>query len=174
MLIAQEYMDKRMPNNALKRLFVMIWMIFGVVLIAEFTATITTSQTVSQLRPTIESLSDLSGKRVLTVVGSTAEEFLITQEVHHSTVERITDAYEALLDSQADAIVFDAPVLLFYAHNQGYGLVKVVGSIYQEENYGIALPTDSPLREPVNSALLGLQSSGRYNAIYEKWFGPTE
>ena len=174
MLIAQEYMDKRKPHNTLKRLFVMGWMIFGVVLIAEFTAAITTSQTVSQLRPTIEGLSDLHGKRVLTVAGSTAEEFLLAQEMHHLTVERIEDAYEALLNDQADAIVFDAPVLLFYVQNHGYGLVKVVGSTFQEEDYGIALPTGSPLRKPINSALLRLQSSRRYDTIYEMWFGFTE
>ena len=174
MLIVQEYMDKRKPNNVLKRLFVMSWMIFGVVLIAEFTATITTSQTVSQLRPAVESLSDLQGKRVLTVIGSTSEAFLLDQEIHHSTVEQIAEAYEALLNDQADAIVFDAPVLLFYAQNQGYGLVKVVGSTFQEEVYGIALPTGSPLREPINLALLRLKGSGRYDAIYEKWFGPSE
>lgn len=171
MLIRQEYMDMEKPNKVLKRLFVMGWMVFGIVLIAEFTAVITTSQTVSQLRPTIDSLSDLQGKRVLTVAGSTAEEFLLTEQMRYTTVERIEDAYEALLDDQADAIIFDAPVLLYYAEHQGYGSVKVVGPIFQEENYGIALSADSPLRKPINSALLRLQSSGRYDTIYKKWFG---
>jgi polar amino acid transport system substrate-binding protein len=174
MLIAQEYMDKQKPKNALKRLLVMVWMIFGVVLVAEFTAAITASQTVSQLRPTIEGLSDLYGKRVLTVGGSTSEEFLLALEMHHITVERIADAYEALLNDEADAIVFDAPVLLFYAQNQGYGLVKVVGATFQEEDYGIALPTGSPLREPINWALLRLKSSGCYDEISKKWFGSME
>jgi polar amino acid transport system substrate-binding protein len=171
MLIKQEYMDMEKPTKVLKRLFVMGWMVFGIVLIAEFTATITTSQTVSQLRPTIDGLSDLQGKRVLTVAGSTSEEFLLTEQMHYTTVERIDDAYEALLNDQTDAIVFDAPVLLFYAEHQGYGLVKVVGPIFQEENYGIALPAGSPLRKPINTALLRLQSSGRYDTIYKKWFG---
>jgi len=171
MLIKQEYMDVEKPNKVLKRLFVMGWMVFGIVLIAEFTAAITTSQTVSQLRPTIDGLSDLQGKRVLTVAGSTSEEFLLTEQMRYTTVERIDDAYGALLNDQADAIVFDAPVLLFYAEHQGYGLVKVVGPIFREEDYGIALPAGSPLRKAINSALLRLQSSGRYDTIYKRWFG---
>lgn len=174
MLLKQEYMERVMPNGFLKRLFVMVWMILGVVLIAEFTATITASQTVSQLRPTIESLADLQGRRVLTVAGSTADDFLIMQELRHTTVATINEAFDALLNDETDAIVFDAPVLLFYSQNQGYGLVRVVGPIIQEENYGIALPTESPLREPINAALLRLKSSGRYDKIYEKWFGPTQ
>ncbi|MFM8320478.1 MAG: transporter substrate-binding domain-containing protein [Chloroflexota bacterium] len=171
MLIKQEYMDARMPAQPLKRLFVMAYMIFGVVLIAEFTAAITTSQTVSQLRPTIEGLADLQGQRVLTVAGSTAEEFLIAQEIRHTSVERIDDAYAALSADEADALVFDSPVLLFYAQHEGYGLAKVVGPVFQEEDYGIALPTGSSLREPINTALLRLHSSGKYDALYKKWFG---
>ena len=174
MLLKQEYMDRAVPNSFLKRLFVMGWMVVGIVLIAEFTAAITASQTVSQLRPTIESLSDLQGRRVLTVAGSTADEFLLTEDLRHATVETIDEAYDALLNDEVDAIVFDAPMLLFYSQNQGYGLVRVVGPIFQEENYGIALPTGSPLREPINAALLRLKSSGRYDKIYEKWFGPTQ
>jgi polar amino acid transport system substrate-binding protein len=171
MLLRHEYLDKAKPNGLWKRLFAMGSMVVGIVLIAEFTAAITASQTVSQLRPTIESLSDLQGRRVLTVAGSSADDFLITQELRHTTVETINEAYDALLNDGTDAIVFDAPVLLFYSHNQGYGLVRVVGPIFQEEDYGIALPTGSPLREQINAALLRLKSSGRYDKIYEKWFG---
>jgi polar amino acid transport system substrate-binding protein len=105
------------------------------------------------------------------VAGSTADDFLLTQEIRHATTGTLNAAYDALLSDEADAIVFDAPVLLFYSQNQGYGLVRVVGSIFQEEEYGIALPTSSPLREPINAALLRLKSSGRYDKIYEEWFG---
>jgi polar amino acid transport system substrate-binding protein len=167
-------MDKAIPNGFLKRLFVMAWMVVGIVLIAEFTASIAASQTVSQLRPTIEGLSDLQGKRVVTVAGSTTEEFLTSEDIRYITVERIDDAYEELLNDQADAIVFDSPVLLYYTQHQGYGRVRVVGQIYQEEDYAIALPTGSPLRKQINLALLRLKSSGRYDKTYEKWFGSTK
>jgi polar amino acid transport system substrate-binding protein len=174
MLLRHEYMDKAKPDRFFKRLFAMVSMVVGIVLIAEFTAAITASQTVSQLRPTIEGLADLQGRRVVTVAGSTADTFLLTQDVRHATVETIADAYPTLLSDEADAIVFDAPVLLFYSQNQGYGLVRVVGPVFQEEEYGIAMATGSPLREPVNAALLRLKSSGRYDKIYEKWFGATQ
>lgn len=59
MLLKQDYMDKAKPNSILNRLFAMGWMVVGIVLIAEFTVAITASRTVSQLRPTIEGLSDL-------------------------------------------------------------------------------------------------------------------
>ena len=36
----------------------------------------------------------------------------------------------------------------------------------QPENYGIALPPDSPLREWINLALLEVIESGEYDEIY--------
>lgn len=89
-----------------------------------------------RLRPTIEELSDLQRRRVLTVGGSTADDFLLTQELRHTTVETINEAYDAVLNDEKDAVVFDAPALLFYSQDQGYGLVRVVGPVFQEENYG--------------------------------------
>lgn len=174
MLMKQEYLDQVKPSSKLKRLFVMIWMIFGIILIAEFTASITATQTVQQLKATIEGPADLQGKRVVTVAGSTAEAYLVEQELRYTAVERIEEAYEALLNDETDAIVFDAPVLLHYAQTQGYGLVDVVGPIFNDESYGIALPSNSELREPINRALLRLKHSGRYDTIYRKWFGASE
>jgi ABC-type amino acid transport substrate-binding protein len=87
----------RRVDRFLKRLFAMASLVAGIVLIAEFTAAITTSQTVSQLRPMIEGLSDLQGRRVQTVAGTTADDFLLTQEIRHATTATIDDAYDALL-----------------------------------------------------------------------------
>ena len=52
----------------------------------------------------------------------------------------------------ADAVVFDSPVLLYYAANDGKGKVQVVGSIFRKENYGIVVPANSPLRKRIDAA----------------------
>ncbi len=70
-----------------------------------------------------------------------------------------------------DAVVYDAPVLQHFASQRGKGKVKVVGLIFQEQSYGIALQIDSPLREEINIALLRLVESGIYKEIHDKWFG---
>jgi ABC-type amino acid transport substrate-binding protein len=69
------------------------------------------------------------------------------------------------------AVVYDSPVLSYYAANEGQGRAEVVGPIFKPEKYGIALPSGSPLRKPINEALLGLYQDGTYQAIYDKWFG---
>ena len=72
---------------------------------------------------------------------------------------------------EVDAIVYDAPVLMYYANTAGRGRTKLAGSIFHQEFYGIAMPSGSPLREEINRTLLEIMSDGTYSNIYEKWFG---
>jgi polar amino acid transport system substrate-binding protein len=174
MLLKQDYLDQAKPNSVLKRVIVMGWMIFGIIAIAEFTAVITTAQTVSQLQPEIAGPADLPGHRVITVAGSSAENYLINEEIRYQTVDQIDDAYAALENGQADAIVFDAPVLLYYAQHEGKGFVRVVGPLFQEDSYGVAMPNGSPLRKQIDEALLRIKLSGRYNELYQEWFGASK
>ena len=87
-------------------------------------------------------------------------------------VERIEWAYERLLQGEVAAVVFDAPTLLSYARRRGGAEVDIVGDLFDPQPYGIALPEGSPLREPINRALLGMRENGQYDRIYRKYFGP--
>ncbi|MBD2385369.1 transporter substrate-binding domain-containing protein [Cylindrospermum sp. FACHB-282] len=163
-----------MPKGPLGRLIAIIWMFIGVLFVTYFTAIATTSLTVQQLQGDIKSISDLPGKIVATTSGSTAAIYLRENKISVLEVPKIEQAYNALLQKKADAVVFDAPVILFYAANEGKGKVEVVGSIFREESYGIVLPNNSPYRKQINSALLSLRENGTYQTLYEKWFKSKE
>jgi polar amino acid transport system substrate-binding protein len=154
-----------------RRLLAMILVVISIVLIAQFTASITAVLTVHQLSGTIHGASDLPGKRIATVRGTTGAAYLAGQHLRPVEVERIDDAYPLLEASKVDAIVFDAPVLLYYAVTRGKGAVQVVGPTLKDEYYGIALPAGDPLRKPINEALLELMQNGIYTEIHNKWFG---
>ena len=67
-------------------------------------------------------------------------------------------------------MVFDAPVLMYYAATKGQGKARLIGGMLKRENYGILFPQGSTLRKPVNEALLKLRENGTYDSIYSKWF----
>jgi polar amino acid transport system substrate-binding protein len=159
-----------MPKGVIGRVLAIIWMFIGVLFVTYFTAVATTSLTVQQLQGDIQSVKDLPGKLVASTSGSTAAKFLKERKISVLEVAKIEQAYDALETKKADAVVFDAPVLLFYAANQGQGKVEVVGSVFREENYGIVLPNNSPYRKSINSALLKLKEDGTYQSLYDKWF----
>ena len=166
-----EYGDKSKPKTAWRRLFAMAWIALSIILIAQFTAAITASLTVQQLTGSINGPEDLPGKSIATVRGSTAAQYLDAQQIGYVPVEKIDDAYDLLAKGNAQAVVYDAPVLLYHAATKGRGQVQMVGAIFKEETYGIALPTGSPLRKPINEALLKLKQDGTYEELYNKWFG---
>ncbi|MDZ8185899.1 MAG: transporter substrate-binding domain-containing protein [Nostoc sp. ChiSLP02] len=163
-----------MPKGVLGRLVGIVWMFIGVLFAAYFTATATTSLTVQQLQGDINGIDDLPGKVVATTAGSTAAAFLREHHISVLEVPKIEEAYNALIRKKADAVVFDAPVLLFYAANEGKNKVQIVGSILREESYAIVLPNNSPYRKPINQALLNLKENGTYQSLYDKWFGVKE
>ncbi|MDF5720821.1 MAG: transporter substrate-binding domain-containing protein [Rhizonema sp. PD37] len=160
-----------MPRSVAGRIIAVVWMFTAVVFIAYFTATVTTSLTVEQLQGNIKGPNDLVGKRVATVKSSTSANYLHQQNVEVVEFNKLTQASESLVQGQVDAVVFDAPVLLYYASHEGKGKVKVIGAIFRKENYGVVFPANSPYRKPVNKALLTIQENGTYQQLYEKWFG---
>jgi polar amino acid transport system substrate-binding protein len=76
---------------------------------------------------------------------------------------------QLLKDGAVDAVVFDSPVLREIASRDRS--VVLAGVRFRPEFYGIALANGSPLRERMDSALLGLREDGTYDRLVERWFG---
>lgn len=164
------YGDKS-PTTVPGRLLAIVWMFSSLILVSYFTASITTALTVRQLEGAINGPSDLAGKRVATVRDSTAAGYLGNEPIKVLEFDKIEQAYEALDKGKADAVVYDAPVLRYYASKEGADKARIVGPLFEKQNYGFAVPEGSPLREEVNRALLSLRENGTYERLYSKWFG---
>ncbi|WJV55384.1 glutamine ABC transporter substrate-binding protein GlnH [Pectobacteriaceae bacterium CE90] len=83
----------------------------------------------------------------------------------------IDNAYLELATHRADAVLHDTPNILYFIKTAGNGKFKAVGGSIKAQQYGIAFPKGSDLREKVNGALKTLRENGTYAAIYKKWFG---
>jgi polar amino acid transport system substrate-binding protein len=159
------------PHSKLGR-FMSIAAIFVSLLFMTFwQAELTSSFTVQQLQGGIQGPEDLPGKNVGTTAGSTSSAWLKDHNAKVTEFQKIDQAYTALEQGNIDAVVFDAPVLLYYAVNGGRGKVRVVGPIFKKENYGILFPRGSEMRKTINSALLKMREDGTYDRLYDTWFG---
>jgi polar amino acid transport system substrate-binding protein len=161
----------QMPRQWMARVIAVLWMFTAVVFVAFYTAQLTATLTVQQIQGAINGPEELPGKRVGTTRSSTAAVFLREHNAQVREFSLIDEAYEALLNRQVDAVVFDAPVLLYFAAHDGKGRVLVVGTAFHKEDYGIVFQSNSPLRKQVNGALLALREDGAYQQIYDRWFG---
>ena len=167
------YGDKP-PRSALGRVLAIFWMFAAIVIVANLTASISSTLTVKELQGSINGPDDLYGKRVATVQGTTSANYLSSVEIGAVEVDSIDDAYPLLEDGEVDAIVYDSPVLRNYASSTGRGRARVVGTIFQPADYGIAMQIGSPYRKLLNQSLLQVIEDGTYDHIRERWFGTDE
>ncbi|WP_083249311.1 glutamine ABC transporter substrate-binding protein [Bacillus solimangrovi] len=121
----------------------------------------------------IKSEADLAGKKVATRSGTTSETYLTENHPDAELVPfpGIVEAYLELISGRVDAVMYDAPNVMYYVNTDAKGQLKTVGGLLQGEQYGIAFPQGSELVEPINEALKTLIENGTYDDIYEKWFG---
>jgi ABC-type amino acid transport substrate-binding protein len=170
LIVATGEHGDRQAVRVVKRLIVFVMWLSGVVLIAQLTATITSTQTVDRLNSTIRGPSDLAGKTIATVGGTVAASYLTEQGLQYVDVASAEDGCDLVANGAVQALVFDAPTLQYLAASRGNGVLSVVGPIFAPQKYGIAVADNSPLRKQINKVLLELFEDGRYKALYNKWF----
>jgi polar amino acid transport system substrate-binding protein len=159
------------PQRPLGKVAAFAWLITGIVFVSLFTASVTSQLTVQSIQSGISGVGDLPGKRVVTVRDTTAEQYLRSHGIAYRAVDSIDATYPLLQAGDADAIVYDAPVLRHHlAVSDGTDEV-LSGQVFAPEDYGIGFPTESALRKKVNAALLEMHADGNYDALYRKYFG---
>ena len=121
---------------------------------------------------------DLKGKTLAVKTGTSSSDYA-EQNFTETTLRKfpnIDNAYLELRTGGVDAAMHDTPNVLYYIKTAGNGQVKTVGEQMMGHQYGIGFPKGSELTAQVNAVLAKMREDGRYDAIYEKWFGtrPTE
>ncbi|AFZ55261.1 transporter substrate-binding domain-containing protein [Cyanobacterium aponinum] len=169
-LVTVGYGDKT-PITFGGRLLATLWMFTGILLISYFTASVSSDLTLHRIQANIHSYHDLRDKKVGTLANTTSANFLQMIGAEVITYNSIHKAYSALKNQEIRAIVYDAPVLMYYAKQDTKYNLQVVGHVFEPQDYAIVLQLNSIYRQPINEAILTLKENGTYNEIYQKWFG---
>lgn len=121
----------------------------------------------------IKGEADIEGKTLAVKSGTSSADYakanLKAKELRQ--FPNIDNAYLELRTGRVDAAMHDTPNVLYYIKTAGEGQIKTVGEQMLAQQYGIAFPKGSELREQVNGALKTLRENGTYNEIHRKWFG---
>jgi polar amino acid transport system substrate-binding protein len=159
------------PQSFFGRIFAVLLVLSSLFIVSIFVAHITAMMTVEAINENVSSVNDLYGRDVGTIEGSTAATFLKNREINYVGTPDLESLKAQFEDSAFEAVVFDAPVLAFYAQTRGKAFAKLAGPVFLRENYGIALPSNSALKEPINRTLLKLRENGEYDRLRQNWFG---
>jgi len=169
------YGDK-VPVTHAGRAFAVVWIIFGYIGFATFTAVVASTVTVRQISGLIDGPQALAGHRVGVVRGGTAGRWLMEQVPGAGLVRflQVEDAVAALRRGEVAAVVHDAPVLAWHVARDATASLRLVGPVFRKENYALAFPEGSPLREKVNRLLLHMREDGTLARLRAQWFGSDE
>jgi polar amino acid transport system substrate-binding protein len=89
---------------------------------------------------------------------------------HVVPYETFPVAITALLNDDIDAVIIDRPAANGYIETQG-GMKTFPESLAGIEGISFPMTPGSDLIAPFNAAISALQASGRWDEVYNKWFG---
>ncbi|WP_088893674.1 ABC transporter permease subunit [Leptolyngbya ohadii] len=119
----------------------------------------------------ITQLEDLDGKRVAVQLGTTgAEAIKKVPGANVSTFNGSAVALQELSNGNVDAVVADAPIMLYALNTGNVQGLTLTGDLLTEEYYGIPTPKNSPNLQLINQGLGTILQNGTYERIYRKWF----
>jgi ABC-type amino acid transport substrate-binding protein len=147
------YGDKA-PLTLGGRIVGLVWMFAAIIMISSFTAAITSSLTLTGLGANVRGPADLMGVRTAVVANTTAEGYLRSNLIDATGFDSGEEALEAVAAGKFDALVYDAPILRYLVKEAFKERIQVLPNTFTRQDYGIALPPGSPLREPLNQALI--------------------
>lgn len=118
----------------------------------------------------------LDGKTLCSVTGSTSAQN-VQEEVPGVNLQEFgtySECVSALASGGVDAVTTDDTILAGFASQEEYeGQLKVVGSTFSEERYGIGLPLgDTELCEQVTEAINAMIEDGSWETAVSDNLGP--
>jgi ABC-type amino acid transport substrate-binding protein len=144
-------------------------MFAAIIIIASFTAAISSALTVSSLESSISGPGDLPKAKVGTVEPSQGALYLKRRSIAYRGYANPAAAIDALAKGEVEAIVYEAPILQYQIKNRPDGGMLVLDGTFDNHGYALALKQGSPLREAVNLALLQFTASEDWTAVLGKY-----
>ena len=142
---------------------------FSVVFISSFTANITTSLTINELRGKVRGFDDLYKVRVGSISQSEASDFLTKHGIAVTPFESIPEALQAVASKKIDALVLNEGILKYLVRNEFRGRIQVIPGTFDEYFVSIALQDKSPLRKSVDKALLKFMQTEKWSELMNRY-----
>nr|WP_294505117.1 transporter substrate-binding domain-containing protein [uncultured Rhodopila sp.] len=152
--MTQAAASDKAPATLLGRAMAITWMIASVIMIASFTAGITSQLTAKQIANRVRGPSDLAMVRTGSVGATAAVDYLRSQHISARLYPGAEAGLEALRQGKVDAFVYDKPLLSWIARKDFADEVQVLDTLFDRQNYAIAVPTGSPLRSRINLVMI--------------------
>ena len=166
--------DDKHVDSLLGRGIAFAWMVGGISLIAAFTSVLTATMTADRVTGTIHGPRDLAGRVVGVQAAAVTGPVVRQRGAIPQEFPSINAALDALALGMVEAVVSENQQLMFLVSQASRNSLRLVGPVFESFDYGLGLPPGSPLREPLNTAILRMREDGSLGRFIEEWFGKHE
>ena len=163
--------DDKLVDSPVGRFLALAWMIGGIVLVASFTSVLTAEMTVERVTGSIQGPRDLAGRTVGCQEGFVGGDSVRERGGTVQEFANLAEALDALGLGMVEAVVAESYQLMHVVSRRPRADIRIVGPIFDSFDYGFGLPTGSPLREPINTAILQMREDGVLDRILAQWLG---
>ncbi len=160
------------PRTHLGRLVAIAWMFVSIILVTYFMASVTSSLTAIQLRETRYDLNDLKDIRVGCLAPpSRSALYLQRHGISPEPFDTVRAALEALSQKELDAVVYDYATLHYLIDKHYHNQLTVLRETFNAKFFGLPLPPESPLRRPLNEAIMKVMEMPVWRKILVSYVG---
>jgi ABC-type amino acid transport substrate-binding protein len=165
------YGDKT-PKTLVGRGLAAGWMVGSLVMVSLLTTNLVARITANRVEGSVvPHTGDLAGKRLAAVTESSGAEYLDDQRLAYQKFATLADALDAVATGRADAAVNSVGALQYLVSTRfGEGVAPPHG-LLAPAYMAFALPMNSPLKKPLDRALVAVTASPEWRAVEETYFG---
>jgi len=159
------------PKTLGGRLVALFWMFASLLLVSAIIASVAASLTLAKITPLVSGPEDLPKARIATIKSSSSDAYLKAHKLRTKYYNSVPEGLAAVQKGDVDVMVYDAPLLQYLVQRDFNNQLIVLDTLFEKQNYGIAFPEGSPLREPVNRALLSIIHSEEWQRVLNHYLG---
>jgi ABC-type amino acid transport substrate-binding protein len=164
------YGDKA-PVTFVGRILGLVWMFAAILIIASFTASISSALTVSSLSSSVSGPGDLPKVKVGTVESGNGPHYLGRRQIKYKNYKDVSAALDALAANEIEAVVYEAPILQYAIKQRADSDLTVLDGTFDNHGYALMLKQASPLREAINIEILQFIATDDWSSVLQKYLG---
>ena len=165
------YGDKT-PKSTAGRVIAVSWMFASLVWVSLLSTSLVSRLTAERVESRdLVTAIDLTKKRLAAVARSSGAEYLDEHHLPYTEFRNLPDALDALASGKSDAVVNSVGALQYLIAKQYAGAEEMPQGLLAPAYMAIALPEPSPLKRPIDEALIKITSDPEWISIEERFFG---
>jgi len=159
------------PQTISGRVIALFWMFASLLMVSAVIAGVASTLTLAKSKPLISGPDDLSKARIASIKNSSSDTYLEQHQLKRDYYASVLDGLRAIEQGDSDAMVYDDPLLKYLTEQHFRNKLIIVDKLFELQQYGIAFPEGSSLREPVNRVLLDIISRDEWQRVLKNYLG---